>query len=57
MSGKNVLKSSLQRAIRIKIQETYPEMAVDEILDKKANLNQIKWYLCFPSVYQLTFDL
>ena len=46
ISGTSQLKSSVQRGIRTKIQEQYPNIQpyIDEILPKKESIVLVKWY-------------
>jgi Pre-PUA-like domain len=47
--AKSKVKSSVQRAIRTKVVETYPQLApyIDEIIPKKSQLDLLKLY-CLP---------
>jgi PUA domain protein len=46
VAGRQNVKSSIQRAIRSKIIETFPllEPHMEEIIPKKSQLSLIKWY-------------
>jgi hypothetical protein len=46
VAGRQNVKSSIQRAIRTKIIETFPllEPHMEEIIPKKSQLSLIKWY-------------
>jgi malignant T-cell-amplified sequence len=45
VAGRQNIKSSVQRAIRTKIVETFPKLEeyVDEIIPKKSQLSLVKW--------------
>jgi malignant T-cell-amplified sequence len=46
VSGKQNVKSSVQRTVRSKIAETFPKLEryMEEIIPKKSQLSLIKWY-------------
>jgi hypothetical protein len=46
VSSKSLVKSSVQRGIRVKILEQYPmlEDIADELLPKKLPMYLVKWY-------------
>jgi malignant T-cell-amplified sequence len=52
IASKQNVKSSVQRAIRSKILETFPklESCLDEIIPKKSQLTLIKWCLIYSSI-------
>jgi malignant T-cell-amplified sequence len=63
VAGRQNVKSSVQRAIKGKISETFPKLEpyLEEIIPKKSQLSLVKWY---PSsqpfisfcIEKLTFD-
>jgi PUA domain protein len=48
VAGRQNVKSSVQRAVRAKIVETFPKLEpyMEEIIPKKSQLTLVKWY--FP---------
>ena len=58
ISSNNILKSSVQRAMKKTITETYPlitEEIIEEIFPKKLNIISTKWY--FGPLYHKIFLL
>jgi len=53
IAGRQNVKSSVQRAVRTKIVETFPllEPYMEEIIPKKSQLSLIKWYLRILHVF------
>jgi hypothetical protein len=51
IAGRQNVKSSVQRAVRTKIVETFPllEPYMEEIIPKKSQLSLIKWYESWTS--------
>ena len=56
VAGRQNVKSSVQRAVRTKIVETFPllEPYMEEIIPKKSQLSLIKWYTPCESVINET---
>jgi malignant T-cell-amplified sequence len=48
VAGRQNVKSSVQRAIRSKIIDTFPKLGpyMEDIIPKKSQLTLIKWYIC-----------
>lgn len=46
VAGRQNVKSSVQRAVRAKIIETFPKLEpyMEEIIPKKSQLTLVKWY-------------
>jgi malignant T-cell-amplified sequence len=48
IAGRQNVKSSVQRAMRAKIVETFPKLEpfMEEMIPKKSQLTLVKWYGC-----------
>jgi len=51
VAGRQNVKSSVQRAIKTRIVETFPkiEPVIEEIIPKKSQLTLVKWYPASPT--------